>query len=183
MSAGQGVTTTFTISDTDTLSLSAPDVTTSVIAVAGPAISGATADQALTDQTTIKPFTNVVIADDAGQIETVTVTLSNTADGILSNLGNGSYDPDAGVYSATGSATDVTADLQGLVFMPAAGIPGQSVTTTFTISDTDSLLLNSTDDVTTVITIAAPRDQRHHGQPGGGGSIDDQAVRQRRDCG
>ena len=154
---GHSVTTTFTISDTDTLSLSAPDVTASVTAYAGPAISGVTADQAVTDQTTITPFTNVVIADDPSQTETVTVTLSNALDGILSSLGNGSYDPDAGVYTTSGSATAVTADLQGLVFMPAPGIPGQSVTTTFTISDTDSLLLNSTDDVTTVNTIAAPR--------------------------
>ena len=116
---GHSVTTTFTISDTDTVSITATNTATTVTAVAGPAIGGATADQQVTDHTTITPFTGVTVADDASQIETVTVTLSNALDGSLSNLGTGSYDPDAGVYTTTGSASDVTADLQGLVFMPA----------------------------------------------------------------
>ena len=153
---GQSVTTTFTISDTDTSSLTATDTTTSLIAIAGPVISGTAADQAISDQTTIRVFANVVIADDLSQTETVIVTLSDTNAGRLSNLGNGSYDAIAGIYTTTGSATDVTTDLQGLVFTPATGTPGQSVTTTFTISDTDTSSLIATDTTTSVIANAGP---------------------------
>ena len=116
---------------------------TTVNTIAGPAISGTTANQSMADQLTITPFAGVTVADDPSQVETVTVTLSNASDGSLSSLGNGSYDFDAGVYTTTGSAAAVAADLQGLIFTPTTGVPGQSVTTTFTISDTDSLLLNA----------------------------------------
>ena len=164
---GQGVTTGFTINDTDALGLNATDSVTSVIAVAGPAIGGTIGNQTITAQSTITPFASVTVADDDSQVETVTVTLSNASDGSLSNLGNGSYDPDAGVYTTTGSAAAVATDLQGLIFTPTTGVPGQTLITTFTISDTDSLLINVIDDVTTVNTLAGP---------GISGTTADQAV-------
>ena len=55
-----------------------PDVT-------APTISGIEAGQGVTDQTTVAPFTNVLITDrNAGQTETVTVTQSAAGNGTLS---------------------------------------------------------------------------------------------------
>ena len=158
---GQIVTTGFAIAVTDTAQVSATDNATSVItlaAVAGPAILGARAGQAVTDQATIAPFANVVITDsNPGQNESVTVTLSAAGDGRLSNLGGGSYDAATGVYKDAGSAAAVTADLNGLVFTPTAGLvpAGQTRTTGFTISDTDTASVSATNSTTSVIVSGA----------------------------
>ena len=156
--AGQDVTTTFTITDAETGTAdSATDSTTTVTAahIQPLAISGTVADQSVSDFGSIAPFGGVTIADpNDGQTETVTVTLSSTADGTLSNLGGGSYDAGTGVYTVTGSAGAVTAAVDGLVFTPTAEevAPGQSVTTTFTLQDTDTLGASASDDTTSVVT-------------------------------
>ena len=141
---GQTVTTTFTIQDTDTSGAIATDSTTSVVAtaVAVPVtITGTEADQAATDRSTINPFANVTISDpNAGQTETVTLTLSATANGTLANLGGFTATATPGVYTDTNTAAQVTADLQGLVFTPTfyPGVVGETATTSFTIDDTDT---------------------------------------------
>jgi hypothetical protein len=153
---GQAVTTGFTITDTDTAALTATDTITSVIATdvaVSPTISGTKANQAITDLQTIAPFSGVTIADvNVGQTETVTVTLSAAANGTLSNLGIFT-NPSADVYTATGSASAMTAALDALVFTPTANqvAPGQTVTTDFTITDTDTAALTATDTITSVI--------------------------------
>ena len=60
----------------------------------------------------------------------------------------------AGVYSDTGTAAQVTEALRGLVFTPTAGqvAAGQTVTTDFTIVDTDTATASATDSTTTVVT-------------------------------
>jgi len=157
----QPVTTGFTISDTDTAGASTTNSATTVIDVTQyvpPTISGTVAGQAVTDRTTIAPFANVTIGDaNPGQTDTVTVTLSNPANGTLSNLGGGSYNSTTGIYTDAGSAAAVTADLNGLVFTPTAGeaAAGQTVTTGFTISDSDTASLSATDSTTSVIATAA----------------------------
>ena len=157
---GQTVTTVFTISETDTASAHVSDSTTSVIATIGtvaPTISGATAGQIVAAPGTILPFAGVVIGDlNAGQTETVTVTLSAAANGFLTNLGAGGYDAGTGVFTDRGSAAAITADLQHLTFVPTASLVanGQTVATGFTISDSDSASAHISSSTTSVIATA-----------------------------
>ena len=123
-----------------------------------PTISGAAAGQTVTDQTTIKPFSALVITDpNANQTEALSVKLSNAANGTLTNLGGGSYNAMTGVYTVSGSAAQVTAAVDGLVFNPTARqVPvGQTVTTTFTISDTDTAGATANNAVASVASTAA----------------------------
>ena len=162
---GSTVTTGFTIVDTDTALATATDSTTTVVATdvaVPPTITGTVAGQLTSDRQTIAPFSKVTLADlNLGQTETVTVTLSAAANGTLSNLG-GFVNTTAGVYTDTGTTAVVTAALDALVFTPtinqAQVLPGQTVTTTFTIVDTDTALATATDSTTTVAAtdIGAP---------------------------
>ena|GEM_PF-2658858 len=122
-------------------------------------IQGAVASQATNEIAPISPFTNVTIVDsDIGQSSILTVTLSSPGNGILSNLGGGSYNASTGSYTVYGSATTVTAALRGLVFNPTVikSTTGQTVTTGFTIRDyatSGSTISNTTTSV--VVTVPA----------------------------
>jgi hypothetical protein len=157
---GASVTTTFTIGITDTAGGTSSNSTTTVAATAVndvPVIAGTVGGQTVTDETTVSPLSGVSIGDvDFGQTETVTVTLSNHLNGVLSNLGDGSYDGSTGVYTVTGSDAAVTTALDGLVFTPTAHqvVPGGSVATTFTIGVTDTAGGISSDSLTTIVSTA-----------------------------
>lgn len=117
-----------------------------------PAITGAASGQTVIESGAIPLFADVMVTDpNDGQTETVTVTMSNAANGTLGNLGGGTYNAATGVYAVSGSAAAVTAALDGLVFDPAAA--GQ---TGFIMADTDTAGLSATNSATTVTAMAAP---------------------------
>jgi hypothetical protein len=111
----------------------------SVIATAvndPPTLSGTSPSLATTDEATIKPFATLSVTDpDVGAMETVTITLSNAANGALS--GAGLIAEGNGVYMlAAASPGSITSELDALIFTPTAHqvVPGASVSTGFTLS-------------------------------------------------
>jgi plastocyanin len=134
----------------------AADGSASPLNATGPRITGTSGGQATTDLAPIPPFSGVAITD-LFQQQTVTVTLSAAANGTLSNFGTGTFNTATRTYTVTGSAAAVSSDLDGLVFTPTAHevAPGQTVTTTFTVTATDSEGYSATDGATTVIATAS----------------------------
>ena len=125
---------------------------------APPVISGTVSGQVTVDQAAIAPFAHVTVTDpNPGQTEAVKVTLSSPANGILSNLGGGIYNASTGVYTINGTAAAVTAALDGLNFIPTLGqvAQGNSVTTEFTIADTDTAGGTATDESTSVVAVSS----------------------------
>ncbi|HEX3972733.1 MAG TPA: type I secretion C-terminal target domain-containing protein, partial [Stellaceae bacterium] len=123
------------------------------------ALNGAIGGQTTTDHEAINPFATATINDlNPNQIETVTVTNAIPANGTFSHLGNGSYDASTGIYTDSGTPQAVTADLQGLVFTPTEGRlpPGESTSTDFTVTITDSDGATSTNNTTSVIATVSP---------------------------
>ncbi|MDR3661464.1 MAG: autotransporter-associated beta strand repeat-containing protein, partial [Mycobacterium sp.] len=119
-----------------------------------PSIAG-TAVVAGDDHTSLTPLAGVTVSDiDPGQTETVTVALSSPANGTLSSLGGGAYDSGTGVYTVTGSTSQVTAALDALVFTPAIHqvAPGGTVSTQFSLSATDGLMTSTAAATTVNIT-------------------------------
>jgi plastocyanin len=106
------------------------------------------------DDAPLNPLGHVTVADvDTGALETVRVALSSTANGTLSNLGGGTYNAASGVYTVTGSASAVTAALDGLVFDPVDHevAPGLAVTTAFAISASDGTMSDSATNTAVVV--------------------------------
>jgi VCBS repeat protein len=162
--------------DTSSFALSAgPQLFTSsppslLIKHGGPLILSGMASQFTTDMSTVTPFsfpppsnlrdvpgTAVTIEDVGNPTETLTVTRSSAANGVLSNLGGGAYDALTGVYTVSGSLAAVTTALDGLVFTPRiSDAPLESTTTTtFTIVVNDGIVPPVTDSTTSVVTTQA----------------------------
>ena len=134
------------------------DVTAGGTPVA-PTITGTVAGQSTTDEASIRLFEAVAIADlNPNQTETVTVTQAAAADGALSDpnaAGNGGA-LSGDVYSVSGSAAQVSAALEGLLYTPAAHqvAPGQAVMTGFTIAVSDTAGQTASDATTSVVATA-----------------------------
>lgn len=111
------------------------------VANTAPTLAGLPAVTAARDDTALPPFAGLVVTDpDAGQQQTLQITLSNPANGTLTNLGAGRYDASTGVYTVTGTADAVSAAAAALIFVPTRRqtSPGQQVATDFSVQVRDS---------------------------------------------
>lgn len=161
VAVGHTVTTGFTISVSDGL-VTTTDNNTTVVATAvnhAPTISGAMANQSVTDNSTIQPFANVTVTDvySKSPVVTVTISLNNAANGVFNNgslaaakfyaLGNG-------FYRFTGTPLNATFGLHLLTFVPTAHQvpPGMHVTTVFTLSVNDGAAFTSDGNTSVVAT-------------------------------
>ena len=141
--------------DNSTIPNAPPQQTTSTftVHVGGQSITGTLPDQTVGDNATIKPFATVAIGNSSNptQSEVVTVRPTQPTFGTLSNLGGGS--DVGGIYTFTGTAAQVTAELQGVVFTPVNNqIPaGTTETAGFIIAADDANNAQVTDDTTSVV--------------------------------
>ncbi|MBF0481253.1 MAG: hypothetical protein HQK82_06205, partial [Desulfovibrionaceae bacterium] len=169
----------------DVRSVATGDVCLGLIRLGSPSsddlsLSGGVAGQAVNDNaTTFTPFGNanagshLTITDSASSSGTVTITLCNFANGVLTpgsgftvmgddyyNIATGdyfAYNPSTGVgtliYNSVASAN---LELQGLIFTPTnhQAATGQTVTTSFTVSVHDGLGVVQSD-TTTSVTVKA----------------------------
>jgi hypothetical protein len=121
-----------------------------------PTISGAAAG-AVNDNATIKPFSGVTVADVNGDNVSMAISF-NGANGALSGTGlsgsNGSYTLSAATPAA------LTTQLKALTFTPAANqaAVGVGISTSFTLTATDSNGLTGTANSSTVITSTSVND-------------------------
>ena len=151
-------TTTFTLSVLSSGS-STPtvDSTTSVTTIQPPAattIGGTVANQHTVSGTPVTPFSSVTITDPNNSgIDTNTLTITLSGGGTLADGAgfNGLTTGAAGTYTLSGTAANITQELDALVFTPSAGAPNTITTTTFTLSDLSSVFGTPTTDATTTV--------------------------------
>lgn len=102
-----------------------------------PYISGTVRGQTTTDEAPIAPFTTAsVINPLADDIDTLYIQITGSGEGVLSGSGLNATSNRA--YTLTGTASQITSQLRGLIFTPTNNYPGQSLTDTFELSLTDS---------------------------------------------
>ena len=157
---GATVTTQFTISLDDGGNHTSEN-TTSVVATAinnPPTIVGTVANQGVSDNATIQPFAGVTISDPDNSAEpaTITVTLDHPENGQFTAASTTGWTVDiaAGTYTFGGTRAQAQAALEALVFQPTNHqvIPGNTVTTVFTINDDDGGNLASDSNTSVVAT-------------------------------
>ena len=127
------------------------------VANTAPTLAGLPVVTAARDDTALLPFAGIAVIDpDAGQQQTLQITLSNPANGVLTNGGAGRYDAAAGVYTVTGTADAVAAAAAALSFVPTRrqASPGQQVATDFSVQVRDSAGAGGPATVTRVTTKA-----------------------------
>lgn len=178
---GWTLTAGLTIAVTDADGRVVSDIGTSILVTSvndAPRITGGRAGQTMTEEQSLRPFTDVAISDPDqdsffySSRLTVSVALDDPAKGTLSsNLVSsgwwvGSYDAASGTYTVTGFGGDVGSAVRNLVFRPSSYQErfGTEVTTVFTISAKDGVdptaITTATASVTTTINVLddAPAD-------------------------
>ena len=110
------------------------------------AVAGARLGQTTTDDTPIRPFSSVTVTDlpnpyayGAPVPDVLTITPSSPLNGVIvdpNQASDGGHYVN-GAYRLEAVGTDLTRDVEGLVFVPTRHevAPGKTVTTSFTISD------------------------------------------------
>ena len=149
-------TTTFTLSDTSSAySTAVTNSLTSVIDTAvAPTITGTIANQTTTSESPIRPFAGVTVADqNNGATDALTITLTGTGGTLTNPSSTGvTFSQNNNVYTLIGTASDITAALNQLIFTPNSGLPGKTTTTTLTLKDTTSAnYLSAYNNTTTVL--------------------------------
>jgi hypothetical protein len=140
---GGTVTTFFTLAATDGILSSTIDPTTTLTTTASAAPITLTLPNeyvALNGAASATPISNITITDpNAGATETASVTLGSTTHGTLAdpNAATDHSVTNNGTLTITGSAAAVAADLDALLFTPAAGSSAVSTTVTAAITDSD----------------------------------------------
>lgn len=119
-------------------------------------IGGSYSPQSSYSASTVRPFQDTVVSDLSGTTVTATVTLSAAANGTLTNLAGGTYNPKTGIYTITGNGGTVARAIKGLTFVSAgdlgsSGRPGQ---TGFTLRVTDGA--GAVRSIRTHVTTAEP---------------------------
>jgi hypothetical protein len=150
----------FKVSDGTTFSTTANTLTLNVTPVNdAPVIGGVTAVTAVNDNATTTPFSAFTIADpDAGASVTVSVSLDTAAKGSFtaaSLTASGFIDVGNGVYTHTAATlANAQAAIRALVFVPTANqvAPGNTETTTFTVSVNDGIAAAVINNSTTVVS-------------------------------
>jgi VCBS repeat-containing protein len=137
-------------------------VTITVIGVNDvPQIAG-TQTNSISDKQVVQPFANVSISDldEYGlQPLTVNVAIDSPVKGALQNL-SGFVDAGSGVYTYHGVASNITAAIRGLVFVPTPNriIVPTTEATMFTISADDGYVAQPVADGTTMVNVTAAND-------------------------
>jgi hypothetical protein len=118
-----------------------------------PTITGTAAGQTTTSEAPVTPFSHVTIGDaNSGATDTLSIQLTGGGGTLADGAGfTGLVTGTAGLYTLTGTAAGITAELDALVFTPAAGAAGVSATTTFALTDTTSVNTRATDSTISVI--------------------------------
>ena len=161
VAVGLTETSTLTISVTDGATPATTSSGTTVISTSmntAPTIGGATAGQAVTDKTTVAPFTGLTITDpDPTQRLTVTVTLDAAAKGVFSAASlaaSGFANAGGGVYTFTGTGAQATTAIRQLVFVPTPDrvAVAATETTQFAVTVSDGIAAAASNSVTTVVS-------------------------------
>jgi len=106
-----------------------------------PTLAGIAAVLAGRDDTVSAPFTGLVVTDpDAGQAESLRITIDGPGHGTVIVGGAGTYDATTGVFTVGGTAPQVAAAAAALRFVPTRQLValGQSVTTRFDVTVRDA---------------------------------------------
>ena len=105
-----------------------------------PEITGVPESKTITDGG--RPFSSVNITDPNNDNLTVTIKITDASEGsfLASSLGGGTYNPETGVYTVTGTPAQVQEAVRGLVFTQGSGLDGsrsskESVSFKIVVSD------------------------------------------------
>lgn len=155
-------TTVFTVAVNDGAGGMATNSQASVISTSvngAPVIGGTARGQAVTDKTTILPFAHVTLSDTDLPTQTLTVTVAqddiNKGAWTAASLRDSGFsDQGGGKYRFTGTGGQSQNALRKLVFAPAENrvAPGQSETTTLTLTASDGLAADVIDSTTTIVS-------------------------------